>query len=349
MQQALDDIVENCFQEWAKASLRSSLENFSSRTEDFFKVASSTTEEEWHRLYHTGASSGAPGGGAVEKVSPSVVGYLLDVCSVLNRTIFPSDSLLPVPSMDYAASLGIVAPTSDQVPTMKDTIRWSLVQQSVALIATTYQDAYAEYERLQGLTEEDGRKKYKEAPLSAFLQLKTDISFVQLCFFERLQGSLAAKFEQQKEREDILGRSKSSLARLMDSTESKLRRHPNAAAAARAIPEKHQQVLEATDLFFTSLLGGAEDALGASALTSPPVDLGATSSNATPWIHNPLPSSRRFALLPVQSDRGLTEMQLRKYGKKNAQENESNEHDGAAGLGQNIQKGFGFFSNMLRT
>ena len=347
VQLALDDIVENCFQEWAKASLRPTLENFSSRLDEFFKVASTTTEAEWHRLYDTSGEAG--GGAAVEKVSPFIVGYMLDVCSVLNRTIFPSDSLLPVPSMDYAASLGIVAATSDQVPTMKDTIRWSLVRQSVALAATTYQDANTEYERLQGLTEEDDRKKYTPAPASALLQLKTDLSFVEVCFFERLQGGLASKFAQQKAREDVLGKSKSVLNRSMERNESKLQRYPNAAGAARTIPEKHRLVFEATDLFLTSLLGGSEDRTGSDAPAAAPLDLGASSSNATPWIHNALPSSRRFALLPVQSDRGLTEMQLRKYGKKNAQENDGDGRDGSAGLGQNLQKGFGFFSNMLRT
>ena len=347
VQLALDDIVENCFQEWAKASLRPALENFSSRVEEFFKVASTTTEAEWHRLYHTSGVAG--GGAAVEKVSPSVVGYMLDVCSVLNRTIFPSDSLLPVPSMDYAASLGIVAATNDQVPTMKDTIRWSLVRQSVALVATTYQDAHAEYERLQGLTKEDGTKKYTPAPVSALLQLKTDLSFVDVCFFERLQGGLASKFAQQEAREDVLGKSKSVLIRSLESNESKLQKYPNAAGAARTIPEKHRLVFEATDLFLTSLLGSSEDGTGSDALAAAPIDLGASNSNATPWIHNALPSSRRFALLPVQSDRGLTEMQLRKYGKKNAQENDGDGRDGSAGLGQNLQKGFGFFSNMLRT
>jgi len=345
VQKALDDIVENCFQEWAKASLCPALGTLADRTEDFFKVASITTEDEWHRLYHTGVSAGS----GVEKVSPSVVGYLLDVCSVLNRTVFPSDSLFPVPSMEYAASLGIVATTSDQVPTMKDTIRWSLLRQSVTFAANNYQDALAEYERKQGLTEEDGRKKYHPAPVSAFLQLKTDLSFIEVCYFERLQSSLPVKFKQLQAREDILGASKSLLSRLLDATESELRRHPSAAAAARHIPEAHQRVLEANDLFLSSLLGGADDAAGVSTSFAPPVNASTANSASTPWIHNALPSSRRFAFLPVQSDRGLTEMQLRKYGKKNGQESERVEQDDSAGLGQNLQKGFGFFSNMLRT
>ena len=340
VQHALDDIVENCFQEWAKASLRPSLQHLSLRVDDFYRVGYTTKEEEWRRIFHTGAAPEAAG--AVEKVSPAVVAYLLDVCSVLNRTIFPSDSVLPVPSMEYASSLGIEAAALDQdggmIPTMKDTIRWSLVRQSLALITNTYQDAQENYERMLNETDEGGKKKYGDLSVSALLQLKTDISFIQKCFYERLQPGLASKFEEQK---NTLGVSKSSLESLLDGADTKLRRYPNAAAVANTIPSKHQQVMEATDLFLASLFGGTDESVETSALTAPPMDLGTSGTNATPWINNPLPSSRRFALLPVQSDRGLTEMQLRKYGKKNAEEN--NQQDSSAGLGQNLQKGFGYF------
>lgn len=339
VQKALDDIVENCFQEWAKASLRSSVETLSSRVVDFYKVASSTSEEEWHRLYHTGASGA---GGSVEKVSPAVVGYLLDVSSLLNRTVFPSDSLLPVPSLEYAASLGIVVDSSDaeggKIPTMKDTIQWSLVRQSLALIVGTYRDAKDDH---------DAGQAAKSPPMSALLQLQTDLSFVKLCYFQRLHAALPAKFQSQEVREDVLELSRKSLEGLLSDAQTNLRRYPNAATASNAIADKHQQVLEATDLFLSSLLGRPDDAVTA-ASAMPPMDLGATTSNPTPWINNPLPSSRRFALLPVQSDRGLTEMQLRKYGKKNAQENEGGRQDNASGMA-GFQKGLGFFSNMLRS
>lgn len=339
VQQALDDIVENCFQEWAKASLRSSVENLTAHVNDFYRVASTSTEEEWQRLYRTNANLGE--GPTVEKVSPSVVGYLLDVSSVMNRTIFPSDSLLPVPSLEYASSLGIFAVAEDTegsaIPTMKDTIRWSLVRQSLALIVNTYQEAQEKQAAIDS----------KDLPVSSLLQLKTDISFVQFCFFERLRIGLASKFERQQSESDIFGVSKSSLQTMLNDVDSKIRRLPNAASAANKISRKHQQVLEATDLFLSSLLGGVEEATVATG--APPVDMGASGTDQTAWIHNPLPSSRRFALLPVQSDRGLTEMQLRKYGKK-YQDTESAPQDSAAsGVGHNFQKGLGLFSNFLRT
>ncbi|CAB9502986.1 expressed unknown protein [Seminavis robusta] len=342
VQQALDDIVENCFLGWAKASLRPSVEKLSARITNFYEVASTTTDDEWNRLYNTGASPGS--NGAIEKVSPMVVGYILDVSSVLNGTIFPTDSLLPVPSMEYATSLGIVVDASDpeggKIPTMKDTIRWSLVRQSLALVVAAYQDAQKEHDFRQSETDDNNKKKYKNPPVSSLLQLKADLSFVKTCYFERLERDLAAIFEQRQAREDILGNSKNSLEELLGDTDRKLTPFPRAGAVAKTIPEKHQRALEAIDLFLTSLLGRASDA-ASSSTDVPSADLGTTASNATPWINNPLPSSRRFALLPVQSDRGLTEMQLRKYGKKNAQENESDEQGFSTGMG-GLQKGLGF-------
>ena len=334
VQQALDNIVENCFLEWAKASLRPSLQVLTDHVEDFYKVASTTSENEWHRLYHTSATPES--GPAVEKVAPSVVGYLLEVSSVMNRTIFPTDSLLPVPSLEYASSLGIIAAPGDtdgsSIPTMKDTIRWSLVRQSLALITNTYLEIHGK-----------NRGSLENPAASALLQLKADLSFIQLCFFERLRGGLAKKFEQQQMLGDAFDTAKNSLQKVLSDVDSRLRRYPNAVSAANTISEKHQQVLDATDLFLSSLLGGIEEATAATG--APPME----STSQAPFIHNPLPSSRRFALLPVQSDRGLTEMQLRKYGKKN-QDNENNQQDStSSGVSHNFQKGLGLFSNFLRT
>jgi hypothetical protein len=341
VQQALDDIVANCFLEWARASLRPSVDRLSSRLEDFYKISGTTTDDEWNRLYNTVATPGASG--TLEKVSPSVVGYILDVSSVLNRTIFPTDSLLPVPSMEYAASLGIVVDSADpeegKISTMKDTIRWSLIRQSLELIVTIYQTAQAEHELRQSERDDQGNKKYKSPPVSSLLQLKTDLSFLKTCYFERLHRDFAATFEQRQTRKDILGSAKTTLDELLGNAERQLRPYPKASALSRTIPEKHQQVLDATDLFLSSLFGRASDA-SSSSTGALPIDIGAIASNATPWIQSPLPSSRRFALLPVQSDRGLTEMQLRKYGKK--AQDETDQQATSSGMG-GLQKGLGFF------
>jgi hypothetical protein len=59
---------------------------------------------------------------------------------------------------------------------------------------------------------------------------------------------------------------------------------------------------------------------------------------------NPLPSSRRFILLPIQAEKSLTELQLRgKFGKKTQEEKASGKDSTSGALGT----GFGFFSSML--
>jgi hypothetical protein len=341
VQQALDDIVANCFLEWARASLRPSVERLSSCVADFYKVAATTTDDEWNRLYNTAATPGASG--TLEKVSPSLVGYVLDVSGVLNRTIFPTDSLLPVPSIEYASSLGIVVDATDpqegKISTMKDTIRWSLIRQSLDLVVTIYRAAQDEHELRQSERDEHGNNKYKIPPVSSLLQLKTDLSFLKTCYFERLQRDFKATLEQRQTRDGILEIGEKTLEELLGTVELQLRPYPKAGALSRTIPEKHQQVLHATDLFLSSLFGTASDD-SSSPTAALPIDIGTIASNATPWIQSPLPSSRRFALLPVQSDRGLTEMQLRKYGKK---AHDETDHQATSTSMGGLQKGLGFF------
>jgi hypothetical protein len=59
---------------------------------------------------------------------------------------------------------------------------------------------------------------------------------------------------------------------------------------------------------------------------------------------NPLTSSRRFILLPIQVEKSLTELQLRgKFGKKTQEEMQSGKDSNSRALGAS----FGFLSSML--
>ena len=70
------------------------------------------------------------------------------------------------------------------------------------------------------------------------------------------------------------------------------------------------------------------------------------SSSSQSFMLNPLPSSRRFVLLPIQAEKSLTELQLRgKYGKK-SQEDKTSSKDGTSS-GNALGSGFGFLSSML--
>ena len=71
----------------------------------------------------------------------------------------------------------------------------------------------------------------------------------------------------------------------------------------------------------------------------------ATSASASAQLAlSPLPSTRRFGLLPIQSDRSLAELQRRgKFGKKDEDQNRQDSSSGGV-----MSSGLGFFSSMLK-
>ena len=110
---------------------------------------------------------------------------------------------------------------------------------------------------------------------------------------------------------------------------------------SNAIYERHSQVFTSSDLFLSSLFGEDIDEKFSSSD-------GTTSSSALlssqSFMLNPLPSSRRFILLPIQAEKSLTELQLRgKYGKKNKEDKANKDAASSNALG------FGFLSSMLST
>ncbi len=73
---------------------------------------------------------------------------------------------------------------------------------------------------------------------------------------------------------------------------------------------------------------------------------GATSSDEQTLLLNPMPSSRRFMLLPIQAERSLDELRLRsKYGKE---KEAAAEAEAASAPSSAVTSGFGFFSSMLK-
>mmetsp|Transcript_7841 Transcript_7841/g.10985 ORF Transcript_7841/g.10985 Transcript_7841/m.10985 type:complete len:85 (-) Transcript_7841:186-440(-) len=71
-----------------------------------------------------------------------------------------------------------------------------------------------------------------------------------------------------------------------------------------------------------------------------------SNSAAASLILNPLPSSRRFVLLPIQAERSLNELQLRGKYRKDRSEKAGNKEEAPVSGGA-VSAGFGFFSNML--
>ena len=108
-----------------------------------------------------------------------------------------------------------------------------------------------------------------------------------------------------------------------------------------AIRDRHSQVFVASDLFLSSLFG-EDNGASSAALTNGAV--GGALSSTQEFILNPLPSSRRFILLPIQAEKSLAELQLRgKYGKKTQEEKGGKD----VASGNAIGAGLGFLSSML--
>lgn len=344
VQKALDDIVEGCFQEWAVSALDASAKSFDNSLCDFLTTASGAAEEEWQRIYagsdspqglSADGATRAPGSPVLGNVSPFVVGYVLNVASVLNRTTCPSDSLSPIPSIEYASSLGVASPDGKTIPTLMDTIRCTLLSQSMSSLLSLLGKAFDPDASSNGGL--DG------CSASALVQIHLDVSFIGICFHERNNygfGSGAAGA-------NVAASSKREIEQLITRTDGLLRRSCDRATLA-SLPEmssaKHQHVVESCDLFFSSLLGESSGSL-ASASGEIDTGLGAPSASSAPFIHAPLPSSRRFALLAVQADRSLTDLQLRGKYMKDKEDTES--HQEAMG-GSVMSSGLGFLSSMLK-
>jgi hypothetical protein len=326
VQMSLDNIVDECFQRWAKSTLSFSAHVFENSIRDVIITATSATDEEWLRIF--ASSAGSPSG-ACRGVSPHVVGSLLDVGSSLNGNTCPSDCLSPVPTAEYAATLGITTENGKPVPTLMSTMRWALLSESFDVITSLLEEA---------VTSESGADLERSGAL-ALIQLHVDVSFVRTCFLEKNRCGFGPKIS--------TSRSDSSTNRLetvMRYTDQLLRKVCSRDALA-SLPvltaEKHQRVLETSDLFFSSLFGDDTNTS-----VSPAGELIGSADGTDPLFHLPLASSRRFALLPVQADRSLNDIQLRgKYAKE--KEEAMDRHETTSG--NVISGGFGFLSNMLKT
>ena len=315
IQSSLDDIVETCFHQWSTVALSSANESLSESIQELVRIASTSSEAEYTRLYSPEesklSSSTAP---VVDNVSPHVVGYLLNVSFELNRSICPSDSLSPVPSQEYAHSIGIV---ESDVPKMIDTIRWSLLLKGFMSIVAILEEHIA-----PALD----HSSVQIAP-SALVQLKNDLGFIESCFGERNKHGFGRT-------NDEASKVNIQLKRLASKVDGKVGRSYHSSD----LEAKRKHAIEVCDLFFSSLFGEDD-------VSSVPLDVGeASRAPAHPLLHAPLPSSCRFSLLPIQADRALTEAQLRKYKKKEESES-SKATSGGAGV---VGSGFGFLSSMIK-
>jgi hypothetical protein len=361
VQSSLDDIVHCCFKEWARAALSPSLNSFTNTLHDSIGVACTVSDLEWRRLngllekeddtllkeisdLKSGVNHLKPGKTVVGQVSPHVVSYLLALAGVLNRSVCPADSLPPVPSLEYAQTLGISLKENEDVPNIMLTIRGSLLSEALTSLSRSLNQQIVSSEE-NGADTSDRNAKLSKCSPSSLIQMLMDVKFILRCFFERNKHGFGFGDD-----DCHINYSQGIMVNLSEQLSKCVKLAVvDGTSIDDAIVERHSRIFSSCDLFLTSLFGESEsDKTSTSEALANGVGrtslLSASSDSA--FLLNPLASSRRFVLLPIQAEK-LTEIQLRgKYGKK-AQEEKAN--NAAASSGNAIGAGFGFLSSMLST
>ena len=327
IQRSLDDIIDSCFSAWANTALASASTTLQTGLADLLSILGSTTESEWQRVYGgetkpllefaeyvelDSAMHSPPGPPFVGNVSPYMVGYLLSIASVLNRCVCPSDSMC-----------------AEGGRNLMGTIRQSLLKESLQCVLTTIRDEI-------GIAND--AKKLENGCASALIQLKVDFTFVHFCLFVRNKHGFS--WRRDDEASEALASSEAYLSMVIKELDALIETLWASPSLQTLIDEKHRRILDMSDLYMSLLFGEGDSAVL-------DVNLDYSTSDATmnnTVTLNPLASSRRFGLLPIQeSDRSLAELQRRgnKYDK------EESRNAGSSGSGV-IGSGLGFFSSMLK-
>jgi hypothetical protein len=300
LQSSLDALVSQCFLDWAKHVSGDCLRRFHSSMSTYVHDACTSSEVEWKRLH---ASTGSPCG-----VSPHVVALVLDLATVLNRAVCPSDSISPLPSRSHAHALGLPV-GDDKIPTIIDSFRQSVVYQSALSIAVTLEG------HLQTSVDRMGK------PAAA--QLTADLAFVKACFVKR--DRLASP--------NLTGKGIVGLDHVLTDF---------ARVSGPATPHADAQlkkVLLGSGLSLSSILG-----LPASSDVGE-IELEEDSSTKPASLRMPMVSSVRFNVLAIQADRSLNEIQLRGKFAKEKETSRTESIGGSvmsSGLGF-MSSGLGFF------
>ena len=331
IQNSLDRMVTSSFQNWAKEMLQTYSTLLSKQTNHFIEVTCTVSEEEFQRLFVPyDVATASNSSGMVTNVSPHVTSYLTNISFAMNRSICPSDSLLPVPYNDYAVAMGV---DGEEVPRMIDVIRGALLRQGLEALMGVLGDHVKS--ALDGTT----APLVKESGPSGIAQLKNDLTFLQTRFCDHDQQG----FRTDESMESL----KQDLQNIIRKVDILFRRVCNV-NTAKEIEGKHEYAVEACDLFISSLF--EKDKSTSTAV--PLIGFGDASTQIapqmggkTPLFHPPLASSCRFPLLPIQADRTLSGVQARgKYKEKE----ENNSRSETVGSGA-VRAGFGFLSSMLKT
>ena len=357
VQSSLDEIVTKCFKGWAQAALSSPLKSFRTKLRETIEVSSTVSDIEWRRLnrliereddyllkqIHDPVINNDQLKQSQKlllgSLSPHFLSYLLAVAAVLNRSICPADSLPPVSSLEYAKALGIcVSEQGEETMNMIMMIRGSLLGEAVLSMSQSLEEELSE---VSGDTAKS--EVLTQFSPSSLIQLLMDIRFVNRCFFERNRNGFLLTSDHVNDSRVII----EDLTEMLSNVASSV--VEDVLLIDSAISERHSQVFASFGLFLSSLFGEDDDDDEKRASFSDSISNGngGESLLSSILVTNPLASSRRFTLLPIQDQKSLTDLQLRgRYGKKTREEKESNED---VSSGNALGTGFGFLSSMLST
>ena len=355
IQKILDDLVKSSFTRWSKIVLAPASTSYRSQFNKFVEVSSSVSCNEWKRLYLPESSSvegdidQAIGNGVGDSASSSHghtqvgsissfhVAYIVSTAVTLNKSICPADSLQPFPSISYASSMGVE--TVGNEFNLLNIMRSCLVRESLQCIIKSFNFSLFE---VDGNAAGGGETKVEKCVSSALLQLYMDVEFVSKCYMtvNKYHNYISDEDDDCQAAPVILREISSKITDALD-RESDI----NLRSLQSVIQSRHQHVFESCSMFIAVLFG---DGL------SPEHDMDTvpvTSDNDNaPLVLNPLPSSRRFALLPIQTGQTVQELEL-----LNTLENERAEKididkisSSASAAASAVTSSFGYFSSLLK-
>jgi len=372
----LDDIVDTCFTKWSRIALAPSLKSCMSGVEQFIDTASSVTDSEWKRLHLMGSTSeedllqqeigdalGESEGKSEEdkstqigSVSSFLVSYFISITSVLNQSICPSDSMQPFPSVAYASAMGIESLSEDT--TMVKLLRSCLVRESLQSLSSSINMAMIGDGEDSAESEES---KLNKCGASSLVHVLMDITFVQACYFKRNQldfggDRLMVVVDDDEEEDDepisIAQQSEDVLKEVQQTIVQALSEAPEIKLdeCLSTIETRHQTVFTSCSMFFTSLFGEGKTGIESPAMDGQFDAFSAFSGNdSVPLVLNPLASSRRFMLLPIQAEQSVKELQLIKnLEKERSNKAEAERMSASSAAASAVSSSFGFFSSMLK-
>ena len=331
IQTCLDSITVSCWKSWAKIVLAPAARELSIGC-GLFCQNWHVSESEWFRLHEGGESPGTSGAYLPSSVSPHIMAFLLSVSMEFHRVICPRDFLSPVDTVEEAEELGINISSAkvgrELPPTLVVLIRQALLSHALTTFHNVLMSANI-----------GSSSAMQQCSNPCLLQIMVDVKFFLYCM-DRCAALLLdhQSTELMKRLQGIVVDAAVCLDPRMnvDSIREKV--------DTMLCPS----ILSSCVLFLDSLLG--QDSRVQSSkisdvflgLSSSLGDAGQTSDFRFASTLTPLVSSRRFALLPIQSERQLNEIALQ--ASRNA--NPKFEKSDFASKSGGATSGFGFFTSM---